>query len=707
MMEIERRPAWQMRSIVGAAFLAVAGLVALAGWQRPAPAMYGFTREHAAAEASIERRFLSLQDTARLRDEHAVLAGEPHPAGSDRDYDLMVRTRDHFAAAGLEDVDVTTHDVLLPRPQEVLVEMTGPVAWRATLQEEPVAEDAYTAIPPAKAGIPYSAYSASGEVTAPVVDAGDGDAADYEALRRQGIEVRERIVLARTSVAHTYRGAKVFNAQERGALGILLYTELRSTTRQGQSSNSDALSAPTTLIERGGIPYDFIVAGDPLTPGWASVPGARRIDPAEAVSLPRIISVPISARDAHTIRDTANAIIHLRVRIDERIRPVWTVTGTIRGTDDPDDVVIVGNHRDAWIYGGVDPSSGSTALMELVRTLGELKRAGWRPRRTILFASWDAEEFALTSSTEWGEQNAARLSRNAVAYINVDSAASGSSFTATAVPALNRTIAEAAEAVRDPSGATVAAATRDRRARQVGSVSIGAAGDLVDNRVGGGSDYTVFLNHLGIPVADLSFTGPYGVYHSVYDTHAWVSRVGDPGFRYHAALVQLWGVVTLRLANADAIPLDYGDYAARIQGFIREVEQTSVATPSTAAAFAGLRRAADRLERAAESYGRVRIEELTRNDVSALELSNRQVLKVERALLAADGLPHRPWYRHLIYAPKPTYAPDLLPGVSEAVEANDPVELTLQARRLAEALDRAATILERPPTARTPQAPPF
>jgi N-acetylated-alpha-linked acidic dipeptidase len=683
-----------MGSIVGAAFVAVAGLVALAGWQRPTPDMFGFTREHAAAEASLERRFLSLQDTARLREEHAVLAGEPHPAGSDRDYALMLRTRDHFVAAGLEDVEITTHDVLLPRPQEILVEMAAPVAWRATLQEDPVAGDPDTAIPPAKAGVPYSAYSASGEVTAPVVDAGDGETADYERLRRRGVEVRGRIVLARTSNAHTYRGAKVFNAQQRGAAGILLYTEHRSTSDGGRRTSSGAWSPPLTLIERGGVPYDFIVPGDPLTPGWASVPGAPRINPADAVSLPQIISVPISATDAHTIRDTTNSIVHLRVVIDQQIRPVWTVTGTIRGTDHPDDLVIVGNHRDAWIYGGVDPSSGSAALIELVRTLGELKQAGWRPRRSIQFASWDAEEFALISSTEWGEQNAARLSRNAVAYINVDSAASGSSFTATAVPALNRVIAEAAEAVRDPSGATVAAAARDRRARHVGSVSAGAAGDLVDNRVGGGSDYTVFLNHLGIPVADLSFTGVYDVYHSVYDTHTWVSNVGDPGFRYHAALVQLWGVVTLRLANADAIPLDYEEYAARIQGFIRESQQVSIATPSTAAAFAALNRAAERLNHAAASYGRKRTDELARNDANALERSNRQVVKVERALLAAEGLPHRPWYRHLIYAPKPTYSADILPAVSAAVEAEDAVELAVQARRLADALDLASALLE-------------
>ncbi len=314
---------------------------------------------------------------------------------------------------------------------------------------------------------------------------------------------------------------------------------------------------PPSHIKRGGIVYDFMVPGDPLTPGWPSVPGARRISRSEAASLPAIISAPLSYKDARVILDAKDPVVRLKVKSDDRIREIWTVTGMIVGSERPDEVVIVGNHRDAWIYGGVDPSSGSAALVELARTLSELARSGWRPKRSILFASWDAEEFTLTSSTEWGEQHQARITEGAVAYLNVDSAASGPAFNATAVPALNRLILEAAQAVRDPaSGIPVAAAFRDRRAIG-GSLPTGSAHELVDNRLGSGSDYTVFLNHLGIPVADLTFDGPYGVYHSIYDTHAWVARIGDPGFRYHATLVQLWGLLVLRLANAAALPLDY------------------------------------------------------------------------------------------------------------------------------------------------------
>ena len=316
----------------------------------------------------------------------------------------------------------------------------------------------------------------------------------------------------------------------------------------------------------------------------------------DAISLPAIVSAPLSFDDARVILESlggpdvpaawrgaaafpyragpGQTVVRLRVRNDSRVRPVWTVTGLIRGTEQPDDVVIVGNHRDAWVYGGVDPSSGSAALVELAGVLGELARSGWRPRRSLLFASWDAEEFALTSSTEWGEEHQEWLRRHAVAYLNVDSAASGPRLSLLAVPALNQVLEEVARTVGDPiSRLKLAAAARDRKAREGGPRLTGAAEDVIDNRLGSGSDYTVFLNFLGVPVADLSFEGPYGVYHSLYDNHAWVATIGDPGFRYHATLVQFWGLAALRLAGADVVPLDYEPYARRVGEFAADVER--------------------------------------------------------------------------------------------------------------------------------------
>ncbi len=679
------------------AAIAIAALVVIAVWQRPVHVPFGFTRITAVAEADVERRFLALPSADRIRDEHRVFAAEPHMAGTERDRDLMARTREQFTAFGLEDVEVTTHEVLLPWPEEVSVEMTSPMRWRASMREDPIAEDPDTQIAPEETGLPFHAYSASGEVTAPLIAVGSGNPADYEALARRGIDVRGKIVLARYSVPYSYRGFKALTAQQRGAAAILIYSDPADDGAGKGAVYPRGPWGPESHIQRGGVVYDFMVPGDPLTPGWPSLPGARRIDRADALSLPAIISAPLSYKDARGLLAADSPVVRVVVRLDDRIRPIWTVTGMIRGSEHPEQIVIVGNHRDAWIYGGVDPSSGSAALMELARTLGELRRGGWRPKRSILFASWDAEEFTLTSSTEWGEQHADRLQGGAVAYLNVDSAASGSKFTATAVPALNRLIAEAAGDVRDPvARIPVSAASRERRARDRGALPAGSSESLVDNRLGSGSDYTVFLNHLGIPVADFTFDGPYGVYHSLYDTHRWVATIGDPGFLYHTALVQLWGLLTLRLANADALPLDYAPYATRILSFVDEVERnasTSIGRSATVEAFAELGRAASQLQVAAASFNAARDVVLARGDLPALERLNAALLLVERQLTDPEGIPNRPWYRHQIYAPQYTYAPEVLPGLTEAVNARDARGVKAQAVRVSSALRRAAAAL--------------
>jgi N-acetylated-alpha-linked acidic dipeptidase len=697
--------------------LCIAALLT-AAWRQPGTSPLGFSRARGEAQANLERRFLSLPSTDRIRDAHRFLTSKPHPAGSTRDGELAQWMRERFEEFGLESVTIATHEVLLPWPEDVSVEMSAPRNWRASMREEPVAGDAHTNAPLGDIGLPYHAYSASGDVTAPVVYAGAGNPADYDWLQSQGIDVRGKIVLVRYSMPYSYRGFKAWTAQQRGAAGILIYSDPAEDGHARGKVYPDGPWGPDSHIQRGGIVYDFLVPGDPLTPGWASVPDAPRIAATDAVSLPKIVSAPLSHKDARVILEALGgpptpstwggalpiayragpgpALVRLRVRTDNQIRPIWTVTGMIRGSDDPDAVVIVGNHRDAWIYGGVDPSSGSAALTELARTLGELKRAGWRPRRSILFASWDAEEFSLTSSTEWGEQHQAWLQKNAVAYVNVDSAASGSDLTISAVPSLNPLLEEVARAVRDPSTRlTLAARARDRSTRQRGAQPSGSAEDFVRNRLGSGSDYTVFLNHLGVPVADLSFDGPYGVYHSVYDTHEWVARLGDPGFRYHAALVQLWGLTTLRLADADVIPLDYEPYARRIEEFTLEVGRLATNGDGVhEAAMAGVREATAEFRQAALRFNERRAASVRHPIASEVQLLNRQLQSVERTLLDPAGLPGRSWYRHLIYAPKFTYEPEVLPGVAEAHRASDSSRVSSQAQRLAAALRRAAAALD-------------
>src|SRR5258705_389863 len=325
---------------------------------------------------------------------------------------------------------------------------------------------------------------------------------------QRGVDLRGKIVLVRYADQYSYRGYIVYLAQQRGAAAVLMY--------------ADAADAG---IQRGGVGFDFLAPGDPLTPGWTSTPGARRLAPADAPALPAIMSVPIATGDAHVILDAlrgGEVTLRVRVENDDAIRPVWTVIGRLDGATHPDQWVIAGNHRDAWVYGGVDPSSGSAVLMEMARTLGALVKSGARPKRTILLASWDAEEFAITSSTEWGEEHELELREKAVAYLNVDAAVSGATFSARAVPSLAHLVASTA-AVADSS---------------------------FDTRIGAGSDYTVFLNFVGVPIVDMGFEGPYSVYHSTFDTHDWVARV-DPGFRRHAQLTRIWAALATLLAHAD------------------------------------------------------------------------------------------------------------------------------------------------------------
>ena len=675
-------------------------------------AIFGFTARSAARQRSLERRFLTLPSPQKARAAHAFLTAEPHVAGSPRDRVLAEWVRDRWREYGLEHVEIVEHEVLLPYATDVEVQMVAPGSWRASLKEDAVAGDPFST---RDVGVAYHAYSASGDVTAPVVYAGSGNPADYDWLAERGVDIKGKIALVRYSVPYSYRGFKALTAEQRGAAGILIYSDPADDGFKKGKTYPDGPWGPESHIQRGGVVYDFRVPGDPLTPGWASTPGARRIPRADAVSLPKIMSAPLSWRDARVLLEAMRGpeapgswqgglpftyhagggppTVHMRVQMDDKVRPIWTVTARLTGTTYPDDLVIVGNHRDAWVYGGVDPSSGTASMMELARSLGALARQGARPKRTIVFANWDAEEFTLTSSTEWGEQHAADLREHAVAYLNVDSSASGINFGSAAVPSLNRLVTDAADAVIDPdSGLSIAAAHR-RVSHDGGALPGGTGSDLVNNRLGSGSDYTFFLNFLGVPIVDMSFTGPYGVYHSMYDNHTWMTKFGDPKFLYHAAMTRLWGVMALRLANADVVPLDYRGYADRLLEFVKET--IARARSADRAMFTPLEAASDRFAGAARAAAARTDTVLAAQiaDVRASRTLDVALMRAERALLDRDGVPGRPWYRHVIYAPKPTYAPEVLPGVAEAIDAGDRTRLADQVRRLTAALDRASAIL--------------
>lgn len=658
--------------------------------QRAVSNIYGFTAPSAIAERSIERRFLALPSAEKSRDAHQLLTAEPHVAGSPRDRVLAEWVRDRWREYGLEETTIVEHEVLLPYATDVAVEMPAR-NWRASLKEDAIDGDPFSA---RDVGVAYHAYSASGDVEAAVVYANSGNPADYDWLAAHGVDIKGKIALVRYSMPYSYRGFKALTAEQRGAAGILIYSDPAEDGFKKGKTYPNGPWGPESHIQRGGIVYDFRVPGDPLTPGWASVPGARRIAAAEAISLPKIMSAPLSWRDARVILEAMRGAdapapwqgglpityrvgdgstrVHMRVRMDDKVRPIWTVTGRLTGSAHPDELVIAGNHRDAWVYGGVDPSSGTASLMELARSLGTLAKQGVRPKRTIVFANWDAEEFTLTSSTEWGEQHAQDLGEHAVAYLNVDSSTSGPDFKAAAVPALNRVIAQAARDVLD------------LRADDP---------QLVANRLGSGSDYTVFLNFLGVPIADLTFSGPYGVYHSTYDNHLWMKKFGDPGFVRHVRMTRAWGVIALRLANADVVPLDYRPTATRLREFVDETIEAAPAAER--AALRPLSAAVDRFARAADEMGQ-RVDALLASAApngSTADALDRVLIHTERAFLDPAGIPERPWYRHLVYAPKPTYAAEVLPGVAEALEAKDRARLEGQVAALAAAVNRAAAVL--------------
>lgn len=627
-------------------------------------------------------------------------------AGSKRNYELAQYVAQQWREYGLQDVTLIEHPVYLPWPVRYEATIVAPVEEKLSLKEEPVPEDkdSYST----EVGIPYCAYSADIDVTAEVVYVNSGNPEDYDLLAKSGIDVRGKIALARYSVPYSYRGFKALTAQKRGAAALLLYSDPAEDGYKKGAVYPWGPWGPESHLQRGGIVYDFNLPGDPRTPGWASVPGGRFLPAESAVSMPTVAAAPMSYKDARRILERMGGPrapdswqgglpfkyhlgpgpvkLHLVIENDKKVRSIWNVVGRVRGVERPDEWVVLGNHRDAWVFGGVDPSSGSATMMETARAFGELARTGWKPRRTIIFGSWDAEEFTLTGSTEWGELEADRLKAGALAYLNVDSSSSGPNFSASAVPALTDFLRDVARAVPDPGGGSIFEAWRRSEQKKPGEPP------NVTTRLGSGSDYTVFLNFLGVPVADLTFDGPYGVYHSVYDSFTWVDRIGDPGYYYHAAMARYWAVAALRLSECDYVPLNYVNYAREVQTYLNEVAKAA-RERKVEVDLSAARKAATEWEQASSAAIETAEKASTTGGRARVEQIHKALIRVERALLDPEGLNGRPWFKHLIYAPRPTYKALVLPGLTEAVEAGDRARATAEAERLTRALQRATAAI--------------
>ena len=704
----------------------------------------GFTPTSAARETEVESKFKSIPSPAEERRQHRIFTQEPHVAGSKRNNELAEYIRDEWRKQGLEDVVIRRYDVYGTNPKSALLEMIAPTHHQATLRETALDGDPDSKNPAISGA--WLGMSISGEVTAPVVYAHSGNPEDYDYLSQNGISVKGKIVLVRYSNPYSYRGFKALTAQREGAAAMLVYSDPADDGYKQGKVDPEGPWGPEYHIQRGAITYDFMVPGDPQTPGWASVPGAKRIPIEQAVSAPKIMALPLSWHDAQPLLENMDGPLapanwqgglpiqyhlggervkaHLKIEMENGLQPYYVVEGRIRGSELPDEWIVLGNHRDAWVFGGVDPSSGTASMMELTRALGQLKQQGMRPRRTIIVCSWDGEEVGLTGSTEWGEQFADDLRQKAVAYINVDEATSGANFHGQAVASLAPMLEQTTRTLQDPSGKSLfdawkATAEREKAGKKATQFSdSGVANDsLADTRIGSGSDHTVFLNFIGVPVLGLGFEGDYGVYHSAYDDFFWMNHFGDPGYRYHTLMSQLWGVTALRLANADLLPFDFATYANNIRQFVTDLARANKSVILSGArsneraqskdlVFAPSAESNVDLEPtlaaidAFESAGKRLNESLTQKlaagpiDPKLAAALNHGMMQVERNWLNPDGIPGRTWFKHILYGARFTYAHLELPGLTEAVEKQDWETAKRQAEILQRALEKNTKLLQ-------------
>jgi N-acetylated-alpha-linked acidic dipeptidase len=703
-----------------------------------AQSILGFTPASAAHEIEIENKFKSIPNADEEKRQHRIFTQEPHIAGSKRNNELADYIAAEWKKQGLEDVIIHRYDVYGTNPKSASLEMIAPSRYQALLHETSIPGDDDSKNPAISAA--WLGMSISGEVTAPVIYAHSGNPEDYDLLRKNGITVKGKIVLVRYSNPYSYRGFKALTAQREGAAAMLVYSDPQEDGYKKGKVDPDGPWGPEYHIQRGAITYDFMVPGDPQTPGWASVPGAKRIPIEAAVSAPKIMALPLSWHDAKPLLENMDGPLapkdwqgglpfeyhfggdrvkaHLKIEMDNRIQPYYVVEGRIRGSDLPDEWVVMGNHRDAWVFGGVDPSSGTASMMELTRALGELKTQGMRPRRTLVVCSWDGEEVGLTGSTEWGEQFADELRAKAVAYINVDEATSGPNFHGQAVASLAPMLEETTRSLQDPSGKTLYEAWKETVERekkegpQSGQFNASGASNqtLADTRIGSGSDHTVFLNFIGMPVLGLGFDGDYGVYHSAYDDFYWMNHFGDPGYKYHTLMSQLWGVTALRLANAELIPFDFATYASNIRQFVNDLTRANEKTmrrqaPSAVRSSEARQPALDLKPIAAaidgfEVAGKQLNESLKQKlssgslDPQLASTLNHGMMQVERNWLNPDGIPGRPWFKHILYGARFTYAHLELPGLTEAVEKQDWPTAELQAEILERAIHNNMQLLQ-------------
>jgi len=672
-------------------------------------------------QAKWDAAFMAVPD-AKLAGEHLrILTAEPHWASSPEDHKTALYVADKFKAAGLQ-TEIVEYRVLLNKPVKIMIEafdehgkkiMSGPTPEHVDPKAyggDPFQDD--PRILPA-----FNGSAPSGDVTAEAVYVNYGTLADFKKLAELGVSVKGKIAVVR--YGGNFRGVKAYIAQQQGAAGMLIYSDPADDGYVRGDAYPRGPYRPASAVQRGSVQFMPLYSGDPETPGVASTPdlpdSQRILDPAK-MNQPSIPVNPLSYQDAAPILEAlggaetprewqgglpftyhlgpGKVTVHMHLEQDYKIRTIWDVIGTIPGSD-TNSWVVAGNHRDAWVYGAVDPNSGTAAMLETVHGLGDLLKQGWKPKRTVKICSWDAEEEGLMGSTEWMEAHMPQLT-HAVAYFNTDVGVSGPNFDAAAVPSLKQFVREVTQEVASPKGGSVyeqwkkdqEAGAGRRPNRPSASVE---NGDVRIGDLGSGSDFTPFIQHMGVPSTDIGSGGPYGVYHSVFDNYNWFIKFADPTFVYEQQQARVFGLEVLHMADADVLPYDYRLYGREVVGYVKAAQQRSkLAVDFTAASKAA--------ERFAAAGNAVYAKQTAPggSDYSANASLNGALRDAESALLNPAGLPHRPWFKHTIYDPGEYtgYAAVVIPGVNEGIDANDAARTQAQLDALAAALNRAAETLE-------------
>jgi N-acetylated-alpha-linked acidic dipeptidase len=702
--------------------------------------MLGFTPDSAAEERGFERRFDAQLSAAEMREWLRELSSEPNQVGSPHDKANAEHLLAQFRKWGW-DARIETFDVLYPTPKQELVEMVAPTSFKATLHEPPVKGDRTSTLSGALP--PYNVYGADGDVTAPLVYVNYGMPDDYKELARYGVSVKGKIVIVRYGKG--WRGIKPELAYEHGAVGCLIYSDPRDDGYFNGDSYPKGGWRPPEGVQRGSVMNMELFPGDPTTPGYGSLPGAKHLPIKNAESILKIPVLPISYGDATPLLQALGgpvapvswrgalpvtyhigagpAQVHLEVKSDWSLKPIYDVIAVLKGSTDRNQWVIRGNHHDGWVFGAWDPLAGTVALMGEAKALGALHRQGWRPRRTIVYASWDGEEPMLLGSTEWAETHARELQQNAVLYLNSDTNARGF-LSVGGSHSLQHMVNQVAAGVNDPE-TKVSVQQRERAALEVSGAEPSAdpmdkelarlaaeGGDVPMSALGSGSDFSPFLDHLGLATLHVEFGGEdddSGIYHSRYDSFDHFIRFGDPSFEYEVALAEVAGHIMMRTADAEVLPMRFMDFSATLDRYVRQLHEelaeerklaqqqhklldadayrlTSDPTRPVAPPerlpdvpnvdLTPLDRAGERLRQSAQAYEaayEARASAGLSIPARQLRVINALMASMEQRLLDQAGLPGRPWYRNMMQAPGQLtgYAPKTIPAVREALEAHN------------------------------------